>query len=172
VIEWWEGAAGALLGALIGSCIPLLWGWWTRRIERKGELVAMQVKMYHARRAMIALPSTRPLVLAPLYHLALTMFERALPKLMGEGKLSENELSALVEYVMRAEELNRGLELARAAATGSEQANIGAVKEQLDRNLGKVDHILHEKQERLGGETVFDVAEEALCRLDGKPRPT
>jgi hypothetical protein len=24
-IEWWEGAAGALLGALIGSCVPLLW---------------------------------------------------------------------------------------------------------------------------------------------------
>jgi hypothetical protein len=170
-IDWWAGAAGALLGALIGSCVPLLWSAWARRKERRGELIAMQAEMYHARRAMTALSAARPIVLAPLYHLPLTIFERALPKLIGEGLLTENEISGLVEYVMRAEELNRGLDLASAAAAGGEQAAMGAVSEQFTRNLGKVTHILNEKQERLGGLTVFDVAEAAIYRLAGSVPP-
>jgi len=67
VIQWWEGAAGALLGALIGGCIPLAWCWWTRRTERKGEIVAMLVEMHQGKRSMNALlvqdsrePLTRP----------------------------------------------------------------------------------------------------------------
>ena len=45
-----------------------------------------------------------------MYRLPLTMFERGLPKLIGEGLLTTNEISGLVEYIMRAEELNRGLD--------------------------------------------------------------
>jgi hypothetical protein len=93
VIEWWEGGAGAilgaLLGALIGSIIPLAWAWNARRIERKGEITAMQVEMYHARLAMNALRKDQ--IQAPLYHLPLTMFERGLPKLIGEDKLTPRQ---------------------------------------------------------------------------------
>jgi hypothetical protein len=51
-------------------------------------------------------------VSAPAYRLPLSTFERALPKLIGEKKLSANEISLLVEYMSCAEELNRGLDRA------------------------------------------------------------
>jgi hypothetical protein len=125
----------------------------------------MLVEMYHARIAMNALRDTtkQPIVMAPLYHLPLTMFERALQKLIGEKLLDENEIAALVEYVMRAEELNRGLDLATSAEASGAEARVA---EQWDRNVAKVGHILDEKLERLGGGTVFDVAEEALFRVE------
>jgi hypothetical protein len=170
-IEWWEGAAGALLGALIGSLVPLLWSWWARRTERKGELRSMYVELYHAQVAMNALRDTtkQQIVMAPLYHLPLTMFERALPKLIGEGLLTDNEISGLVEYVMRAEELNRGLDLATAAAVQGEQHP--AVREQWNRNCGKVGHILDDKLPRFEGRTVFEMAKEAVFRLLDKEPP-
>jgi hypothetical protein len=105
--KWWGGAAGALLGALIGSCVPLLLTRNARRIERRGELVAMQIEMYHAWRFMNALNNRS--VPAPLYRVPVTMLEHALPKLIGEGQFTAIEVSALVEYVMRVGELNHGL---------------------------------------------------------------
>jgi len=180
-IDWWVGAGGAVLaaligltGAIVGSFVPLAWAAWTRRKERAGEVLAMTVEMYHARIAMEALPKPDVdgrIVLAPLYHLPLTMFERALPKLIGEGLLTDNEVSALVEYVMRAEELNRGLDLATTAVASEINASVNvAVLNQYKRNVAKAAHILHEKQERLAGRTVFDVAETALYRLSDSPR--
>jgi hypothetical protein len=73
---------GALVGALIGSCIPLGWARWTRRTERRGELLAMEAELYHAKLAMTALRNAN--VMAALYHVPLTTFGRALPKLIGE----------------------------------------------------------------------------------------
>jgi hypothetical protein len=42
-----------------------------------------------------------------------------LPKLIGEGRLKIAELSGLVEYAMRIEELNRGLQRAGEAAAAT-----------------------------------------------------
>jgi hypothetical protein len=172
-IAWWEGAGGVLLGAVIGvivgSFIPLLWSRWTRATERRGELNAMAAELYHARLAMNALSKTRPLVLAPPYHLPLSTFERALPKLVGEGSLTGTEVAALVEYVVRAEELNRGFDL--ATQVQSSGGTLDAIVEQYKRNHAKVQHILHEKQERLGGETLFDAVEGAIYRLSGEVPP-
>jgi hypothetical protein len=172
-IAWWEGAGGAFLGGLIGvvvgSFIPLLWSRWARAAERRGELHAMRAELYQARAAMNALSKTRPLVLAPPYHLPRSTFERALPKLIGEGSLTENEVAALVEYVMLAGELNRGFDLATQVQSGG--GTLEAIVEQYKRNHAKVQHILHEKQERLGGLTVFDAAEGAIDRLSGNALP-
>ena len=162
--KWWEGAAGALLGALIGSCVPFLLTWNARRVERRGELVAMQIEMYHAWRFMDALSNRS--VLAPLYRLPVTMFEHALPKLIGEGKFTENELNGLVEYVMRIEELNRGLQRAGEAAAANMRDLLDM---EFDRNLVKANGILREKQAHLEGLTVYNVAQSALDRLTGDP---
>jgi hypothetical protein len=171
---WWEGAGGAvvsaLLGALIGSCVPLVWAWWVRRTERLGEIRAMQVEMYHAHCSMKELRTTKdPVILAPLYQLPLTMFERALPKLIGEGLLAGEEVSGLVEYVMRAEELNRGLAL--AVSVSAAQGDTPALRQQYYRNCLKTANIVDEKQHRLGDRAVFDVAYVALYRLSGDARP-
>src|SRR5207253_3017856 len=120
-IDWWTGVGGAVLGgvlgALAGSSFPLWWAWRARGLERAGEIKAMQDELEHAQRAMTALRTAG--VLAPLFHLPLNTFGRALPKLIGEGKLTGAEISALVEYEMRAEELNRGLDLAVQASASN-----------------------------------------------------
>jgi hypothetical protein len=69
---------------------------------------------------------------------------------------------------MRATELNRGLERARAAAG---EDRIYAMGEEWKRNALKVGHILDTKQERLGDQAVFDVAENAPYRLSGNLKP-
>src|SRR5437879_1289219 len=120
MVDWWTGAAGAviggLLGAFAGSSVPLVWAWRARRVERAGEIVAMRDELQHARTAMTALRTQR--IVAPLYLLQLHTFERGLPKLIGEGELKDAEISALVEYEMRAQELNRGLDLVVRASAG------------------------------------------------------
>ena len=130
----------------------------------------MQVEMYHAQCSMKELRTTKdPAILAPLYQLPLTMFERALPKLIGEGLLAGEEVSGLVEYVMRAAELNRGLALAVSVAAA--QGDTPALRQQYDRNCLKAANIVDEKQYRLGDRAVFDVAYVALYRLSGDARP-
>jgi hypothetical protein len=165
--KWWGSAAGALLGALIGSCVPLLLTRNARRIERRGELVAMQIEMHHAWRFMNALNNRS--VLAPLYRVPVTMLEHALPKLIGEGQFTAIEVSALVQYVMRVGELNRGLQRAGEAAA----ANLrDLLDSEFDRNLEKVNGILRDEQWHLEGLTVYEVAELALYRLTGDAVPS
>jgi hypothetical protein len=177
-VDWlWAGAGGAVvggvLGALAGSAVPLWWAWHARQVERRGEIIAMRDEMQHALTAMTAL-RTKPKILAPLYHLPLTTFERGLPKLIGEGKLTEAEISALVEYEMRAQELNRGLDLAvKASAVDlGLPGNFATLEGLHGRNADKVRHILDEKQPRLGETTVFEAAEAGLTRLSRKKRVT
>ncbi|MGB9331323.1 MAG: hypothetical protein WCB10_11180 [Steroidobacteraceae bacterium] len=78
-------------------------------------------------------------------------------------------MAALVEYVMLAGELNRGFDLATQVQSGG--GTLEAIVEQYKRNHAKVQRILHEKQERLGGLTVFDAAEGAIYRLSGNVPP-
>jgi hypothetical protein len=44
--DWWSGAAGALLGAAIGSFVPLLWLRWIRKIECKSGIDAMHAEFH------------------------------------------------------------------------------------------------------------------------------
>ncbi len=173
-VAWWEGAGGAVLaaffGAIIGSCIPLFWSWRMRRVERRGEIIAMAVEMYHARINMNDLLVGDSDVLAPLYQLPLTMVERALPKLIGEGLLEDNEISGLVEYVMRAQELNRSLQRAGDAAARDQLDQVN-LRLEYDRSRTRVSHIVDERRERLGGATLFEAAEAALYRLVGGQIP-
>jgi hypothetical protein len=81
--DWWAGAAGALLGAAIGSGIPL---WWSRRLrnsERRGEIIGMQVELQQAHIAISNL--LLDAVAAPLYRLPLAISKQALPKLIGDA---------------------------------------------------------------------------------------
>lgn len=162
---WWDGVAGALLGAilgsLIGSGIPLMSARKGRRIERRGEISAIQVELYHARLSMQSLLTED--IAAPLYRLPLDTFERALPKLIGEGALSNDETAVLIEYVMRIEELNRGLERAGQAAI-LDRSN--ALAAEFNRNREKTTNILVKKLERYKGRTIYEAAWQTAFRLE------
>jgi len=158
----WEGAAGVL----VGSLIPLWWAGHRRRVERKGEIDAMHVEMHQSIIALRALINEN--IMAPLYRLPVSITKLALPKLIGDGVLDANETSALVEYVNRAEEVNRGLDRAGAAHAAQNYHLIG---EEHARLVAKARDILELKLERHGGDAIYDAATWALLRLQGKVDP-
>jgi hypothetical protein len=164
--DWWSGWMGALLGAAIGavlgSCIPLVWTSRQRRLERIGELVGMQVELRLQQMDMDALLNDP--VQSPLYRLPVSIFERALPKLIGEKKLTVNEISLLVEYVNRVDELNRGLD--RAAEASTTTANGWVVEGEYNRNRDKAKKMLSEKLARHADQSLFAGAWAALLRLE------
>jgi hypothetical protein len=161
IIDWWAGAAGALFGAVIGSCIPLWWSWWRRWVERNGEITAMHVELFRVSlilRELIAAGMT-----APLYRLPITITQRALPKLIGDGVLDGSEVYALVEYVNRVEELNRGLDRA-GNAHALQDARL--LLSEHKRNVAKATELLDQQLERHDGQSVFDAVQAALFRLE------
>jgi hypothetical protein len=52
---------------------------------------------------------------APLYRIPDSTFASGLPKLIGDGRLGENEIAVLLEYADKVSEINRGLDRAGAA---------------------------------------------------------
>jgi hypothetical protein len=163
-VNWWEGGAGAmaaaLLGALIGGCIPLFWSWRLRRTERRGELVGMVAELHQTSLDCNSLRTEG--IQAPLYRLPLSIFKQALPKLIGEGKLTWEEVSVLVEYVNRIDELNRGLD--RAGAAHAAVAGV-LLAEEFGRNCLKAEMIFETTLKRHGDQTLFDGAVSAVLDL-------
>lgn len=149
-------------GVLIGFLIPAIHGWWRRHQERQGELYAMHCEMRRAFDCIAALRS-QP-IQAPLYRLPLTIHTIALPKLIGEGNLDINQIGALLEYLARADELNRGLDRAGQAHAAGPGGNDWLTQE-FNRNRSKAADIVETKYERLGDMTVFDASQAALFAL-------
>lgn len=161
--EWWSGVGGALLGALIGSFIPLGWSWWQRRSERHGEIQAMHVEFRRALEYMEAL--RRDNIAAPLYRLPTSLCKQALPKLIGDDLLTLNEVGALVDYVNAADEINRGLDRSgEAHAAGNDTW----LRQEHSRTLSKVDEVIGQPKERYGGMNLFDAAQAAVFRVEGR----
>jgi hypothetical protein len=77
------------------------------RIERRGEIIAMCADMYHARHCMETL--VREQIQAPLYRIPDSTFASGLTKLIGDGRLRENEIAVLQKYADIVAEINRGL---------------------------------------------------------------
>jgi hypothetical protein len=108
-------------------------------------------------------------IAAPLYRLPISITEHALPKLIGDGVLDGNEVYALVEFVNRIEEMNRGLDRAgNAHALQDPRLLLSEHK----RNVTKAMEILEEKLERHHGQSVFDATQAALYRLEDADEET
>jgi hypothetical protein len=176
--DWWSGTAGAvvgaIVGAIIGSCVPLAWTFAQRRRERHGEIDAMHIELLSTRDALVELRKRG--ILAPLYHLPVAICQQALPKLIGDGVLSFNEVGALVQYVNSVEELNRGLERARDAASTLTSAPLDnepvrivlreATENEYARNCEKARELLEKPNPRVENMPLFEAAENVLFRLE------
>lgn len=158
---WWldvSNLMSGLVGALLGLAWPALHGWRRRRTERKGELQAMSAELRLARERLIGLRVVG--IAAPLYHLPITVFGQATPKLIGEGLLAEQEITTLVEYLARSEELNRGLERARAAHAAGGDINV-----EFGRNCEKAKSMLATERAEYGGQALVPAVEALIERL-------
>ena len=74
-----------------------------------------------------------------------------------------------MEYVIRAEELNRGLTLAREVAADDQHTS--GVIAQYNRNRAKAEAVLEKQHKRLGGRSPFKAAEAAVYGLSKKTPP-
>jgi hypothetical protein len=136
-----------------------------RRTERRGEIQAMMMEVLRGKSSMQNLLTDN--IPAPLYRIPLTNFQRALPKLIADGRLDYNEIDTLIEYENRIEELNRGLE--RAGEAAREQARTPTttgLSEEFERNKIKVRAILEDESPRFGGESLYEATGTALFRLE------
>ena len=103
---------------------------------------------------------------APLYRLPTAIFKSALPNVIGDGHLTKPEIDTLVEYINRAEELNRGLERAGAAHAASPGGS-KALEDEYRRNVAKANEILNEEDpDRFGGAPLIDAADWCLHKMD------
>lgn len=157
----WDGAAGALLGAIVGGCIPLAWSALHRRAERKGEVTGMLAEFFRIRVQLGAFLEAG--IAAPLYRLPISMTAHVLPKLIGDGVLDRNEVYALIEWVNRIEEVNRGLDRAGAAHAVKDEAS---AQDEYSRNLAKVREIFEQPLRRHGDRTLLDAVKQVLIRVE------
>lgn len=160
-ISWWEGAAGALLGAMVASAIPIYVSWRARRIERRGELAAMQDEMQQAKDVMGKLLAMKAPQATSL-RVPRVMLERGYPKIIGEGLLTPMETSALVEYVTQVEALNRALDQAGQAAAAN---NYVGVHYQIGLGMTSAKIILENMRPDMGDQSICFVVEKAILRL-------
>lgn len=133
----------AILGALVGSNVPPAWAAYRRRVERRGEVEAALCEARICRECMEALIDEG--IMAPLYRLPTGALARALPKLVGDGSLSMNETGALVTYLAKMEEINRGLDRSGAAHAAGKNDQVEGeyrrLKLKAQRYLKKSGHV-------------------------------
>lgn len=134
----------------------------SRRIERRGEIIAMCADVYHARKRMEAL--TEQGIQAPLYRIPDSTFSSGLPKLIGDGRLRKNEVAVLLEYANKIAEINRGLERAGAAHAAAEPWGSHLLTSEFARNQAKANEVLEPRND--GKEPLINEAERALYRME------
>lgn len=150
----------AVLGAVVGSNVPLAWTAYRRRVERRGEVEAVVCEVRICSDCMLAL--LRDGIMAPLYRLPYGALARALPKLVGDGVLTLNETGALVTYLAKLEEINRGLDRSGQAHAADRHDQIVVEYERLKI---KVREVIEYKQPRWDNGTLDDAAVRVLFRL-------
>ena len=111
---------------------PFFYNWRQRNTERYGELLAALREMNILREAIDAISIEK--AATPLYRMPTTISDVALPKLIGEGMLSDLEAIAIIDYLARVHELNDCLLRASVAQAACEYA---AVSDEFKRTVTK-----------------------------------
>lgn len=132
----------------------------SRRIERRGEIVAMCADVYHARHCLETLVGQQ--IQAPLYRIPDSTFASGLPRLIGDGRLTENEIAVLLQYANKVAEINRGLDRAGAAHM-AQPGGSDLLNREFARNQAKANEALEPKDD--GQESLIDESERALYRV-------
>jgi hypothetical protein len=134
----------------------------SRRIERRGEIIAMCADVYHARKRMETLTEQQK-IQAPLYRIPDSAFASGLPKLIGDGRLRKNEIAVLLEYANKIAEINRGLDRA-GAAHAAQPGGSDLLNSEFARNQAKANEVLEPPDD--GKEALINEAERALYRVE------
>jgi len=98
-------------------------------------------------------------VMAPLYRLPTTAYEKAFPILLIEGEMTESQLLSLTRFFSQAQDINRGLDYAAAMVHAGEN---GKLNIEYNRLVLKVTGLVGSEGGNGG------LAKEALALVDAK----
>ena len=154
----WIGIVGTLVGAVVGFGLGR-WGLARDRRRRlKGNREALRAEVDLC--AEFAERYLADKVLAPLYRLPSSAFEKAFPNLLADAALSRSQVAALASFWGLVGEINRGLDQTHDARDG-DQNRLG---EEVNRLTAKCRKLLG-KQE--GVPSYVERARCALSEIEG-----
>jgi len=114
---------------LLGFFLAMLALWFDRKRRLKGHFYALRAELDLVKeKAEIFLKDE---IGSPLYRMPLRVYEVAVPILLTENALSEDETIALARFYSQAEDINRGLDNAAAMLAQRDE-------EGLNREVGRL----------------------------------
>ncbi len=126
-----------IIMVLLGFTLAWLPQWFDRRRKIVAHWAALRAEaMLCVERAHTLLSDK---VMAPLYRLPTTAYEKAFPILLIEGEMTEEQLLALSRFFSQAQDINRGLDHATAMAHADDSEKL---KREYSRLLVKATEIV------------------------------
>lgn len=114
--------AKEIILVLLGFALAWVPQWFDRRRRIVAHWAALRAEaMLCVERAHTYLKDN---VMAPLYRLPTTAFEKAFPVLIVEGEMTEDQLLTLTRFFSQAQDINRGLDYATAMAHKGENEKL------------------------------------------------
>lgn len=118
----------ALLGVFVGFVLSSGHRWIERALKLTTHWQAIRAEMTLCEEKAKALLTAG--VLAPLYRFPVVALHTALPILLAEGDMNEEDVLALSRYTSQLEDLNRGLDYAAALEMDGDNSRL---RKQFDR---------------------------------------
>lgn len=122
---------------VLGFVLGLIPTWWSSKRKTRTHWAALRAEIaFCSARALIYMKDE---VQAPLYRLPTQAYSASLPVLLGEGEVTESDMSALLDFYCQVEDVNRGLD---DAAEAHKNNNTALLKETYKRNLRKCEPLV------------------------------
>jgi hypothetical protein len=146
-----------VVSLFLGLAVPVYIARQLRRVERRGEVIAMLVEIEETRARLNSYTTQN--IMAPLYRLPSSNLKLALPKLIGAGPLTNREIDTLIRYANKVDEINRGLDRA------SDESDDCTLRREYERNCAKATEMLSTPMYPDGSVAMIDAATMAMLRM-------
>ena len=129
---------------LLGYFLGLIQPWWFRKDRISAHKAAIRSEMNICKEKAETLLSDG--VASPLYRLPLSAYQNAFPALLADGIFNEDQANAITRYFGKAEEINRGLDIADETRRAQVMPEVfGAqLKQEHGRNCIKANALINE----------------------------
>ncbi len=107
-----KGIGLVILGVVLGFFLAFFPPWYDRKRRLKGHFQALRAELDLVKEKVEIFLKDK--IGSPLYRMPLRVYEVAVPILLTEKALSEEEVTSLARFYSQAEDINRGLDNAAA----------------------------------------------------------
>ena len=155
---FWQTSAlwTTLIGVTTGFALAVGKEKLDRRKRLRAHWAALRAEVHYCEH--VAEIYLKDSVIAPLYRLPQVAYENSFPALLADGRLTEAEVRAAIEFFVEVASLNRGLDLAQGAR---ERNDTLALDQEYNRNRGKAANLVVGDN---GKRTYFDNLNQILTK--------